>query len=144
MAKKQITPKKSRVEKPFNNGTMSKAAFFGSIRATLRNSSRWWKPISEAKKLAKRAYKGPNKRQKWEYQCNICKGWFTDKEVAVDHIVEAGSLKDYNDLPAFVKNLFCEVDGLQVLCNKRLDGKDSCHILKTRSYMNSRKTNAEK
>jgi len=139
MAKRQTTPKKSRVEKPFNNGTMSKAAFFSHIRSTLRNASRWWKPIAEAKKLARRANKGTNKRLKYEYQCNICKEWFSDKEIAVDHILEAGSLKDYEDLPGFVKRLFCEVDGFQILCDKRSDGKESCHKIKTQGYMQSKK-----
>ena len=132
MAKKKTTIKKSRVEKPYNCGTMSKAAFFSHIRSTLRNASRWWKPIAEAKKLARRAYKGINKRQKWEYQCNHCKNWFGDKEIDVDHILEAGSLKDYNDLPGFVERLFCEVEGFQVLCKE-------CHKTKTKGYMDSKK-----
>jgi 5-methylcytosine-specific restriction endonuclease McrA len=34
-------------------------------------------------------------------------------------------LKTYNDLPAFVKNLFCEEDNLQVLCKP-------CHDVKTK------------
>lgn len=119
---------KKKTEKPFNNGTMSKAAFFGMLRSKLRMASRWWKPIAEAKKLARRPYKGDNKRQKWEYQCNHCKKWFNDKEVAVDHKIPAGSLNDFNDLPGFTERLFCEVDGLQILCN---NGPTSCHQIKT-------------
>lgn len=142
MAKKKTTTvKKSRVEKNYNHGTQSKSAFFGSIRAALRNSSRWWKPIAACKAKSKRAYKGPNKLQKYEYQCNICKGWFSEKEIAVDHIVEVGSLKDYEDLPGFVQRLFCEVDGFQTLCNKRKDGKVSCHHTKTQEFMKKQKEN---
>lgn len=140
MAKKKVV-RKSRVEKPFNHGTQSKAAFFGSIRAALRNSSRWWKPIAACKANAKRPYKGSSKLQKYEYQCNICKEYFSEKEIAIDHIVEAGSLKDYNDLPGFVERLFCEVDGFQCLCNKRKDGKVSCHTIKTQDYMKKQKEN---
>ena len=47
------------------------------------------------------------------------------KEISVDHIVPAGSLKTYDDLPGFVERLFCEEDNLQILC------KDNCHQAKT-------------
>ena len=57
MAVKKTKTTKSRVEKNRNNGTLSEAGFWSLIRSTLRNASRWWKPIAEAKKLAKRAYK---------------------------------------------------------------------------------------
>ena len=95
------------------------------IRSALRQKSRWWKPIAQCKQLAKRAYKGKNKRQRWEYQCNKCKGWFKSDEVNVDHVEPAGSLNNAQDLPAFVETLFCEVDNLQVLCK-------SCHDVKTK------------
>jgi len=125
MAKrKTVAVKKSRVEKPFNHNTMSQAGFFGSIRAALRSHSRWWKPAAACKANAKRPYKGPNKRQKYEYQCNSCKNWFAATSINVDHICPAGSLNSAQDLPEFVERLFCEVDNLQVLC------KD-CHDEKT-------------
>jgi 5-methylcytosine-specific restriction endonuclease McrA len=120
--KKQI--KKSVIKKR-NSGTMTESAFWSFIRSALRQKSRWWKPISECKNKVKRIYKGPNKRQKFEYQCNHCKNWFPDKNVNVDHIIPAGSLTSANDLPGFLERLFCEVDGLQVLCQ-------CCHDIKTK------------
>lgn len=123
-------PRKT-VAKPYNNGTMTQAGFWGMLRSRLRRASMYWKPLKQCKDNAKRLYKGVNKRQKWEYQCAECKGWFMDKEIQVDHIVEAGSLRNGDDLKGFVERLFCEVDGLQVLCNKRLDGKVSCHKKKS-------------
>lgn len=108
-----------------NNGTMTESMYWSMIRSALRQKSRWWKPIAQAKANAKRKYKGPNKRQKWEYQCSLCKEWFADKYVNVDHIVPAGTLTCSSDLPSFVDRLFCEVDGLQVLC---ID----CHNSKTK------------
>ena len=122
MAKKVV--RTSRVTKTRNAGTMTESAFWSMIRSALRQKSRWWKPVSECKNLARRAYKGANKRQKWEYQCNKCKGWFKSDEVNVDHIEPAGSLNCANDLPAFVESLFCEQDNLQVLCTV-------CHNEKT-------------
>lgn len=118
-------PRKSTV-KPRNAGTMTESAFWGFIRAGLRQKSRWWKPVSLCKQNARRNYKGPNKRQKYEYQCNYCKKWFADKNINVDHITPAGTLTCANDLPGFVERLFCEVDGLQVLCS-------GCHNIKTQN-----------
>jgi 5-methylcytosine-specific restriction endonuclease McrA len=99
-----------------NSGTMTESAFWSMIRSALRQKSRWWKPIFEAKKKARRNYKGPNKRQRYEYQCAICKKWHSDKSVEVDHIIPAGSLMCSDDLKGFVERLFCEVDNLRVLC----------------------------
>jgi hypothetical protein len=76
------------------------------IRSALRQKSRWWIPISKTKLKARRAYKGPNKIQKWEYQCAHCELWWKDKEVAVDHIVEAGELRSGKDLEGFIEDCF--------------------------------------
>lgn len=103
---------------------MTESAFWSFIRSALRQKSRWWKPILQCKLASRRAYKGPNKRQKFEYQCKKCKKWFPDKKINVDHIVPAGSLQSASDLPGFVERLFCEIDGLQVLCS-------GCHDVKT-------------
>lgn len=113
-------------EKTRSNGTMTEAAFWTMIRSTLRQRSRWWKPISACKQDAKRKNQGPNKRQKFEYQCNKCKGWYADKDTQVDHVVEVGTLKCAEDLPTFVENLFCEKDNLQCLCL-------NCHNKKTQA-----------
>ena len=124
MAKKIARPRKSTVSKPRNAGTMTESAFWSFIRSTLRQKSRWWKPITQCKMNARRAYKGPNKRQKFEYQCNNCKHWFPEKKINVDHRIPAGSLNCSEDLPRFVDMLFCEIGNLQVLCT-------DCHDYKT-------------
>lgn len=129
MARKKSAPRKPRVLKTRNAGTMTESAFWSFIRSALRQKSRWWKPITECKMKARRAYKGTNKRQKYEYQCNECKGWFAEKQINVDHIVPAGSLNCAQDLPGFVERLFCEIDNLQVLCEK-------CHDRKTKLEKN--------
>lgn len=124
--KKARKTAKPRVPKTRNAGTMTESAFWSFIRSGLRQKSRWWKPITECKLKAKRAYKGPNKRQKFEYQCNLCKNWFPEKQINVDHIIPAGSLNCAEDLPGFVERLFCEQDNLQVLC-------ENCHNIKTQN-----------
>jgi len=126
MVVKKKVVKKPRVAKTRNAGTMSEGAFWSFIRSGLRQKSRWWKPITQCKLEAKRPYKGTNKRQKFEYQCNECKNWYQEKLINVDHIVPAGSLNCANDLPAFVERLFCETDNLQVLC-------EACHNVKTQN-----------
>lgn len=130
---KKVTKKvtgKIRVPKTRNSGTMTESAFWGWIRSLLRRASMHWKPITEAKNKAKRVKpKTKVGRHKFEYQCNECKQWFPEKtgktkNIEIDHLIEAGSLKKAEDLPGFVTRLFCEVDGLQVLCKE-------CHNNKT-------------
>lgn len=129
MPAKKSAPKKPRVPKTRNAGTMTESAFWSFIRSALRQKSRWWKPITECKMKSRRPYKGANKRQKFEYQCNECKGWFPEKQINVDHIIPAGSLNCAQDLPAFVERLFCEQGNLQVLC-------ETCHDKKTKLEKN--------
>jgi 5-methylcytosine-specific restriction endonuclease McrA len=124
-------PRANVTPKTRNNGTLTEAAFWSFIRSGLRQKSRWWKPITQCKLNAKRPYKGPLKRQKFEYQCNSCKKWFAEKNINVDHIIPAGSLNCANDLPGFVERLFVEVDGLQVLCS-------GCHNIKTQKERNEK------
>jgi 5-methylcytosine-specific restriction endonuclease McrA len=78
----------------------------------------------QVKDAAKRELKERKGRQKYEYQCAHCQQWWSAKDVEVDHVIPAGSLKEYDDLPGFVERMFCEQDGLQVLCRE-------CHKQKT-------------
>lgn len=123
MTKKKVI-RRTTTPKTRNAGTMTESAFWSFIRSTLRQKSRWWKPITQCKLESRRPYKGPLKRQKFEYQCNSCKKWFPEKKINVDHIIGAGSLNCGADLPGFVERLFCEQDNLQVLC-------EVCHNEKT-------------
>lgn len=134
MAKKKVVkkttkkraPRKNAAPKIRNSWTMTESAFRSFIRSALRQKSRWWKPIWEAKQAARRRYRWLNKRQLREYQCNCCKEWVADKDCQVDHIIECGSLTCSADVPGFIERLFCEVDGLQIMCTK-------CHNKKTQA-----------
>lgn len=115
-----------RAPRTRNNGTMTEAMFWQWIRSALRQKSRFWKPILEVKKTAKRPYVGPNKRQKYEYCCSECGKWYPDKEVAVHHKNPVGSLNCAADLPGFVERLFCEKEELVVLCDGCHDNEHKC------------------
>lgn len=135
---KKIVIKKDKkvIVKPYNSGTMTSSAFFSMIRSALRKASRWYKPIQECKMKARRPYKGLKKLQKWEYQCVECKGWFMEKNMSCDHIIECGSLNSFDDIPEFCKKLFVEVDGLQMLCKEH-------HDIKTKTYREQLKLNKQ-
>ena len=106
-----------------NQETMTEAAFFGWLRSMLRRGyMRGWRPPNELLKERRRA--ATKGRIKWEHQCEECKEWYPRKEIEVDHIVPCGTLKTFNDLSAFCEKLFCEKDGLKILCKP-------CHKLKT-------------
>lgn len=124
--RKTAKPRKATVVKTRNAGTMTESAFWGFIRSALRQKSRWWKPITQCKMKSRRPYKGTNKRQKFEYQCNVCNNWFPEKNINIDHIIPAGSLRCADDLPGFVERLFCEESNLQCICS-------TCHNKKTQN-----------
>lgn len=102
----------------------SEAKFWAFVRSGLRAKWQRFPARYAALAQAKRAYVGDNKNQKWEYCCSACGQWFLQKDVAVDHIEPAGTLKTYSDLPTFVQKLFVGLDKLQVLCRV-------CHGIKT-------------
>lgn len=104
---------------------MTDSQFFTMLRMTLRNLTLRWKPIHDCRKNARRPYEGPDKRQKWEYQCSECKGWYKYESVAVDHTEPCGQLRSFADLSTFAEKLFVEADKLTVLCN-------NCHAVKTK------------
>jgi hypothetical protein len=114
--KKAESKRRTAAPKTRNHGTMSEGEFWSFIRSALRNRTRFWRPRLEALKRVRRRYNGPNKRQQWEYKCSSCEGYFPQKNVEVNHIHPAGSLKSGDDLKGFVERLFCEVDGLNVIC----------------------------
>ena len=110
---------------PYKNyPAWSEARFWGFIRSALRSAWSKYPPKYTVLKDARRDYKGPKKSQKYEFQCNECKKWHVSSNVSVDHIVPAGSLKCYADLPGFVERLFVAKEDLQVLCK-------GCHNIKT-------------
>lgn len=114
-------PKVHRVERTRNGGSETESMHMGKIRSALRNISRWWKPLQMALKASSTtAYVG--RRKQVAYLCASCNRLHSRKNVEVNHIIPAGSLKTYEDLPAFCRRLFVEdISQLEVLCKE-------CHL----------------
>jgi hypothetical protein len=127
LQKRSRAGKTMRVPRTRAGGEWSEAAFWGFLRSGLRQLSRRWPPLVRiAVNAVRRPSQSGNKRQKWEYQCADCDGWFMRKNVEVDHMLPCGSLRSLQDIAGFIDRLFCEPDGLRVLC-------DRCHAVRTQS-----------
>jgi hypothetical protein len=100
---KVVKTRKGAAPKTRNSGTLTESAFWSFIRSALRQKSRWWKPVTECKQNARRIYVGPLKRQKWEFQCNYCKKWFKDKDIAV--FLEKFYIKKYKEIGHTLTNM---------------------------------------
>ncbi len=86
------------------------------LKSALRRASMRWGPIWKTKVAARRAYKGPKKRQKYEYKCNECQKHHPSGKVQVHHVVPVGGLRDAESLLGYVERLLCEQDELRLLC----------------------------
>ncbi len=108
----------------------TEARYFTFIRSGLRKMwSKYPNKFEILKKERRNKPKNVNGKHKFEYQCVECKGWFQQKHIAVDHKIPAGTLKSFDDVGKFCDNLFCDLTGLQILCD---NGSNSCHKKKTR------------
>ena len=113
--------KRKLKERTRNGNTETEAKHMANIRGVLRRMTRFWKPKQLALKAASKQVVVAGKKV-YRYKCAKCAEYFPPKSVEVNHIVPAGSLRDYNDLPAFCTNLFVEdISLLEVLCKE-------CHV----------------
>lgn len=119
-----------RVERTRAGKTWTESRYFGFIRGLLRSGFSRYPVKHQVKKAASRVKKG---MKRFEYECAECRKYFPNSQVQVDHKEPAGSLKTYKDLPGFVERLYCEADGLQVLCKP-------CHLTKTNEEREARKS----
>ena len=118
-------PKRQLVPRTRGGGRYTDASFWAFIRSGLRAKHSRWAPRYAVLASAKRPYKGKNARQKFEYKCAVCKKYFLQREVEVDHLIPCGSLRSYEDLPGFVERMFVEEEGYRVVCKP-------CHLTITK------------
>jgi len=110
--------------------TWTEAKYFQFIRSALRKATMRY-PVKQKVLAANRRPKQLPGRHKWECKCAHCNLWWAQTACQVDHIVPAGKLSSYADLPGFVARLFCEPEDMQVLCS-------SCHQIKTNEERKSK------
>lgn len=84
----------------------------------------------ECLKDNRRKYVGENKKQRFEHQCNICKEWFKQSDVQIDHVTPCGSFLKYEQLGEWAGRLF--LGDLQKVCSE-------CHKIKTKAETEERK-----
>ncbi|MCK5613370.1 hypothetical protein KAR91_66485 [Candidatus Pacearchaeota archaeon] len=111
---------------------MTEAAFFGKFRSMLRKEWRHSQPYRDALRRAKVPYFEPGRR-KFSIRCEKCSDEYALQErivigktkvgkakdalaYQIDHKIDAGSLKSFEDLSGFTERLFCPPEDLQVLC----------------------------
>ena len=120
----------AKVPKTRNNNTWSEAKYRGFIRSALRRTSIRWGPINSVKKKAW--------VERGKYLCAGCNEVVpltlnSKKNVFVDHINAVVDPTDgFQGWDVFIERLFCEADGLQVLCK-------SCHDKLTSEEREERK-----
>lgn len=112
--------------------TKTEAEFWSFILSALRAATKFWKPKMVKLLDGRRESQSSNKRLKWEFSCESCKGWFPQTEIQIDHIVPCGGINGIDKVVPWIIKAFVEIDGFQRLCL-------SCHTKKT----NEEKQNAK-
>lgn len=133
-------PKTTRVPRTRAGGEWTEARYWTFIRTTLRSGARRYPPIvRQALGAARERYRpqpgeSPTRR-KWVYRCAICDQLKFRDQVEVDHIEPCGSCRSYEEVGEFARRMFCEPDGLRILCK-------SCHQEVTDDQRRLRRANA--
>ena len=105
-------------EKPYNNGEWTTARFNSFVKSALRSASQRWPPkytvLNEAK-LGKRVNQKTGRLAE-HYLCTACREAFPLKEVQVNHIIPVVPVSGFDSWDCVVRRMFCEREGLEVLC----------------------------
>ncbi len=119
---------KPGVEVPYCNHTMTKAELFGRILSFARKGTKFWAPALAKLNEGRRAYKGVDKRIKWEYSCELCKGWFlrrkTKPNIEIDHIIPCGGINAWDKIVGWYQRAYIDTEGYRRLCS-------TCHLTKS-------------
>ena len=110
-----------------NSGEWTDARFRSFITSALRAASRRWPPKYKSLKEAFVGKKVNAKTGKiaMHYKCVTCDGIFVAADVQVDHIHPVvDPKKGFISWDVYITRMFCEIEGLQVMCKP-------CHKEKT-------------
>lgn len=101
----------------------TKSAFYVYLRGCLRKA--WNRHPNKLNKIKSvrvkidKPMKNGKVKQVWGCQCEICKKIGPMADFQVDHIVEAGTLTCFEDIPGFVERLlFVNEEDLRLLCKQ--------------------------
>jgi len=99
----------------------SKSSYFSYLRGILRRG--WNRHPVKTELMNEKRYKIPNpnptgkRKEVWGHSCEICDYVGPVKEFQVDHIIGAGSLKDWSDVEGFTQRLLgCTKEDLRIVC----------------------------
>lgn len=112
-----------------NDGKWTEARFRGFIKSALRSASVKWPPRYTALNEAFVGVKTnkATKRQAKHFQCAECKGEFPSSQIQIDHIDPVvDPEKGFEGWDVMVERMFCDSEGLQVLCKP-------CHKVKSQT-----------
>lgn len=112
--------------KEYNGGQWTRGKFDSYIKATLRKGTMRWPPKFAVLNAAKRGklINPESGRLAEHYECEECHKLFPAKNVVVDHIDPIVPITGFISWDSVIERMFCEADGLQVLCKP-------CHKEKT-------------
>ncbi len=115
-------------------GRWTDGQFNSFIKSGLRRMSMRWSPKSDCKKNARlpKKYRNGKGRLVFNSTCAICNVRFAESLGAVDHIEPVVPVTGFTNWDDVIQRLFCEADGLQVVC-------PACHKTKTEEEKNERK-----
>lgn len=61
------------------------------------------------------------------YECAVCKQWFKEEEIEVDHVEPVIPLEGWAGFDISIPRLFCPAAGLQILCQAKCHAAKSAH-----------------
>lgn len=118
----------------YNDGQWSESRFNSFIKGIIRSGTQRWPPKFAVLNAAKRGKFRNVKtgRMAEHYECAKCQELFPAKEVQVDHKIAVIPETGFTTWDDVIERMFCDSDGLQVLCK-------TCHSIKTKEENRARR-----
>lgn len=108
------------MNKKRNGGAWTESRYQSFIKSALRTASVRWPPRYETLNNACVGVKVNEKtgRKAKHYECVMCVGHYPQKDVQVNHKEAVVPLSGFTSWDDIIERLFCEADGLEVLCKE--------------------------
>lgn len=118
----------------FNNGEWTQSRYNSFVKSALRSASVKWPPRYTALNDAfvEKAINPSTGRLAKLYRCQKCEQLFPQSGMEVNHIEPVIPVTGFDSWDGVVARMFCEKDGLEVLCR-------TCHKVVTSEENKQRK-----